>query len=225
MDIVHRARLAERGRRGNRDDARLVARRQVRERRRDVSQFQSQSGAAPTAATVAGSPQGWGWTLASGIVLVLAGLFSLAAPLATTVAIAIFFGWIFLIAGIAGIVMGIRTRSRHQRSIDLIYGIASALAGIVLLDQPLIGAIGLTYALAIWLAVRGVVELVAASRTAAGRVRSLLILAGVLNLLFAVLLVVFPLVGAQLFGLVVAISFLVGGVVTILAAIQLRRLA
>ena len=179
----------------------------------------------PTAASVAGSPQGWGWTLASGIVLVLAGLFSLAAPLATMAAIAIFLGWLLLIAGIAGIVMGIRTRSRHQRSIDLLYGIASALIGIVLLDQPLIGAIGIAYAMAIWLAVRGVAELIAVSRTAPGRVRSLLALAGALNLLFAVLLVVFPLIGAQLVGLVVAISLLVGGAVTILAAIQLRRLA
>ena len=178
----------------------------------------------PTAATVAGSPQGWGWTLASGIVLVLAGMLSLAAPLATTVAIAIFFGWLFLIAGIAGIVMGIRTRSRHQRSIDLLYGIAAALIGIVLLDQPLIGAIGITYALAIWLAVRGVAELIAVSRTAPGRVRTLLALAGAINLLFAVLLIVFPLMGAQFVGLVVAISFLVGGVVTIIAAVQLRRL-
>lgn len=179
----------------------------------------------PTAATVVGSPAGWGWTLASGIVLVLAGLFSLAAPLATTAAIAIFFGWLLLIAGIAGIVMGIRTRSRHQRSIDLLYGVASALIGIVLLDRPLVGAIGITYALAIWLAVRGVFELAAASRTAPGRVRALLLLAGLLNLLFAVLLIVFPLIGAQLFGLLVASSFLVGGTVTILAAIQLRRLA
>jgi uncharacterized membrane protein HdeD (DUF308 family) len=190
-----------------------------------VAQFQSQSGAAPTVVTVAGSPEGWGWTLASGIVLVLAGLLSLAAPLATVAYIAIFLGWVLLIAGIAGIVMGIRTRSRHQRSIDLLYGIASALIGIVLLDRPLIGAIGIVYALAIWLAVRGVVELVAASRTAPGRVRSLLILAGVLNLLFAILLIVFPLIGAQLFGLLVAISFLVGGIVTIIAALQLRRLA
>lgn len=183
------------------------------------------SPSAPTAAAVAGSPEGWGWTLASGIVLVLAGLFSLAAPLATTVAIAIFFGWLLLIAGIAGIVMGIRTHSRHQRSIDLLYGIASLLIGIVLLDQPLIGAVGITYALAIWLAVRGVAELIAASRTRAGQARWLLGLAGALNLLFAVLLIVFPLMGAQVFGLLVAISFLVGGIVTIIAATQLRRLA
>ncbi len=184
-----------------------------------------ETGQAPTAAIVAGAPQGWGWTLASGIVLVLAGLFSLAAPLATTVAVAIVLGWLLLIAGIAGIVTGIRTRSRHRRSIDLLYGIASLVIGIVLLDQPLIGAIGITYALAIWLAVRGVAELLAAARTHPGRVRTLLGLAGAINLLFAVLLVVFPLIGAQLVGLVVAISFLVGGVVTILAALQLRRLA
>lgn len=190
-----------------------------------MAQFQSQSSAAPTAAAVAGSPQGWGWTLASGIVLVLAGLFSLAAPLATTVAIAIFFGWLFLIAGIAGIVMGIRTRSRHQRSIDLLYGVASLLVGIVLLDRPIVGAIGITYALAIWLAMRGVFEIVAASRTRSGQARWLLGLAGALNLLFAILLIVFPLMGAQLFGLMIAISFLVGGVVTIVAALQLRRLA
>jgi uncharacterized membrane protein HdeD (DUF308 family) len=178
-----------------------------------------------TAASLVGSPQGWGWTMASGIVLVLAGIFSLLAPLATVTAFAILLGWILLIAGIAGIVMGIRTRSAHQRSIDLLYGIVSFVIGLVMLVHPLAGAVGITYALAVWLAVRGIVEIAAALRTPGGHVRGLLLLTGAVNVLLAILMLVFPLMGAQIFGLFVAISFLFGGLVTILAAVQLRRLA
>ncbi len=178
-----------------------------------------------TAAGLVASPQGWGWTLASGIVLLLAGIVSLMAPLATVAAFAIFLGWVLLIAGIGGIVMGIRTRSSHQRSIDLLYGIVSFVIGLVMLVHPLAGAIGITYALAVWLGLRGIVEIAAAMRMPGGHVRSLLALTGVLNVLLAILLLVFPLMGVQLFGLFVALSFLFGGVVTILAALQLRRLA
>jgi uncharacterized membrane protein HdeD (DUF308 family) len=185
----------------------------------------SPHGEAPTVVAVVGTPGGWGWTLASGIVLLLAGIFSLLAPLATVAAFAIFLGWVLLIAGIAGIVMGIRTRSRHARSIDLLYGIVSFVIGMIMLIHPLAGAVGITYVLALWLGLRGVVEIVAALRKSGGHLRSLLLLTGVLNVVLAILLLAFPLMGAQLFGLFVAVSFLFGGFVTVVAALQLRRLA
>ena len=181
---------------------------------------------APTAAAVAGNPNSWGWALASGILLVVAGVFALAAPGAATVAFAIFFGWLLLIAGVAGIVMGIRTRSAHERWLDLLYGVASLVLGAVMLIHPIAGALSLTLAFAIFLAFRGAVEIGGALRAGRGQLRTMLIVAGVVNLLLAVLLLTgFPYPAVQAIGLFVGISFLIGGIATIAAAIQLRRLA
>ena len=41
----------------------------------------------------------WGWFLALGIVLVLAGIAAIAFPLVSTIATKIFLGWLFLIGG------------------------------------------------------------------------------------------------------------------------------
>ena len=46
----------------------------------------------------------WGWFLALGIVLILAGLAAIAFPLLGTIAVKIMLGWLFLIGGVVMIV-------------------------------------------------------------------------------------------------------------------------
>lgn len=180
----------------------------------------------PTIATVAGDPAAWGWTLASGIVLVLAGVLALIAPTATTVYLAIFLAWVLVIAGAAGIVMGLRTRDPQRRWFDLLYGAASLVLGIVLLARPLAGALSLTLAFVLWLAVRGLIELIGAGRAQNRGLRTGLVVAGLVNLLLAALLFFnFPYPAVQVIGLFVGISFLFAGMLTLAAAFQLRRLA
>lgn len=179
---------------------------------------------ATAAAGLTGSPDGWGWTLACGILLVVAGVLALGAPLATTLALTGILGWVLVIAGIGGIVMGLRTRIAHRRTIDLLYGGVSLIVGIILLDNLLAGALSLTLAFAFFLAFRGAVELGGGSRSH-GHARTALIVAGAVNLMLAFLLVMSWPASVQVIGMFVGISFLIGGIVTIIAATQLRRLA
>lgn len=181
---------------------------------------------APTVAGVAAPPSAWGWVLASGLVMILAGVLALAAPTMTSLVVAIALGWILAISGVAGIVMGFRARSRHRRSLDLVYGIASLVIGVIVLAEPATATLALTLAIAFWLAFRGVAELVGAARVGASRLRWLLVLAGLVNLLLAIALIAsFPYPAMQVIGLFVAISLLVAGITTIVAAVQLRQLA
>ncbi|USI73019.1 HdeD family acid-resistance protein [Sphingomonas morindae] len=180
---------------------------------------------APTVAGLAGPPSAWGWVVASGAVLILAGLAALAAPGAASVAVTLFLGWLLVIAGVAGIVMGLRTRRAHQRSLDLLYGGVSLLVGLIAVFNPIAGAASFALAFALWLGLRGVFELVGASRSA-GSLRTVLILAGLANLLLAVLLIAnFPYPALTVLGLFVGLSFLFSGVVSLLAGFQLRRIA
>lgn len=180
----------------------------------------------PTIASVAARPEAWGWAMASGIALVLAGLVALSVPGRTTVAIAFFLGWVLVLAGAVGVVMGFRTHLVRRRLIDWLYGASSLAVGGVCLANPRAGAYTVTAAFAFWLVLRGATEFVGAVRAGAGRLRGALVALGLFNwLLAALLLALFPSPAIKAIGLFVGLSLLVGGGMTIAAAWQLRRLA
>jgi uncharacterized membrane protein HdeD (DUF308 family) len=174
--------------------------------------------------TAAGSA--WGWTMAYGALFVVAGLLALLAPGFTTVALAVLLGWVLLITGIAGIVMGFRSHNARRRNVDFLYGAASLIVALFILFDPVVGAASLTLAFAAWLAFRGVAELAAVRATGPGPSRGTLILIGVVDLVLAFLLAVnFPFPAVSVLGVFVGASLLLAGAVTMLAADQLRRLA
>jgi uncharacterized membrane protein HdeD (DUF308 family) len=180
----------------------------------------------PTTAEVAALRGGWGWVLAIGILTLLAGIAMLGAPVFTTVAAAIFAGWLLLILGVAGIVIGIRSRRTTGRTWDITMGVLSIAAGLYLLLFPLSGALALTLAVALWLGVRGTLWLAAAFRGGSGGYRALTGVTGVIDLGLAVLLFVgFPYPALGFIGIAIGVSLIFGGVSTIIAALALRRLA
>lgn len=179
----------------------------------------------PRAWETTGRPNAWGWVLASALVLIAAGALSVAAPAFTTVAISVILGWVLVIAGIAGIVMGIRAHSAHRRWSDLLYGIVSLGVGIWILYFPVAGAASLTLAFAVWLLFRGIIEIGGAFRSRSGRMRGGLLLAGIVNLIFAILLFVWFPWSIWVVGLFVGISFLLGGLLSLVAAFELRHAA
>ncbi len=158
--------------------------------------------------------------------MVVAGIVALAAPIGTSLVVTIALGWILTILGVAGIVMGLRAHTAHRRSLDLVYGAASLAIGLVALLEPASATAALTLGFALWLAVRGLAELVGATRAGQGRIRTLLIVAGLVNLLLAAaLLASWPFPAIEVIGLFVGLSLMIAGVVAIATAMQLRRLA
>jgi uncharacterized membrane protein HdeD (DUF308 family) len=168
----------------------------------------------------------WSWTMACGVVLLLAGIFCLAAPGFTVAAIAVLIGWVLLFSGVAGVVMGLRSHGAHRRWSDILYGLASILVGLLVVIEPAAGAASLTLAFAVWLAFRGAVDFGAARLAGPGRLRGLLLLLGVINWALAAMLVLsFPFPAVQMLGVFVGLSLVLGGAATIFAAWQLRPVA
>jgi len=166
----------------------------------------------------------WEWTMAAGVVLLLAGILSLAAPGFTTVAITVLLAWVLVFVGVAGIVVGIRSHSVHRRWTDILYGAASLIVGLFILFDPVAGAASLTLVFAVWLAFRGTIELGGARRVGPGRLRGTLIAIGIVDWLLAIMLfLAFPFPAVQMLGVFVGVSLLLGGLVTMLAAWQLRE--
>lgn len=105
----------------------------------------------------------------------------------------------------------------------LIEGVAGLIAGVVAVMWPAITAVALTYVIAVWALVTGVLEIVAAVRLR--RVISgewLLVVTGIASLAIGTLLIVFP--GAGMFALVICIGAyaFVFGVLLLALGLRLR---
>lgn len=165
----------------------------------------------------------WTWTMACGVILLLAGILCLAAPGFTTAAIAVLIGWILLFTGIASVVLGFRSHGSHKRWSEILYGLASVLVGLLVIVDPAAGAATLALFIAIWLFWRGMVSFGAGRVAGPGPVRGMLIGIGAVDWLLALLLLVsWPFPAVQMLGVFVGLSLVLGGAVTMLAAWQLR---
>lgn len=165
----------------------------------------------------------WGWLLVLGIVTILAGLVLMAMPGLTTLAVTVFLGWVLVLLGIGGIVVGAKSVRPSRRWGDIALGVLTLLVGLYSLVFPVSGAISLTVAVTAWFLARGIMELAMAVRGQGGRLRGYLAFSGVLDLILGVLLFInLPFPAVQFVGLAVGISLVVSGVLTVLGAIGLR---
>ena len=160
---------------------------------------------------------GWGWIMGYGILSVLIGIAAFAWPFAATYAATLVIGAFLIAAGAVSIASGFYARGHEGRVYAIGFGIVTLVIGLVMAFDPIGGAVSLTYLVVIWLAVRGVMELVFGFRYKRGR--GMMIALGIVNVLLALYIVAtLPLSALTLPGFILGISFLFGGITSIAAA-------
>jgi len=165
---------------------------------------------------------GWGWLMAYGVLSLLLGFASFVWPFSATFAATVVVGIFFLIAGIASIAAGLMGGAREGRLYAILFGIVSLFIGLIMVFDPVSGALSLTLVVAIWLAVRGVMEFLWGVRFA--RHRGWMIALGVVNILLALLiLATISWTALTLPGYILGISFLLAGFVEVARAVNHRR--
>lgn len=165
-----------------------------------------------------------GWLLVLGIVTILAGVLLMAAPGLTTVAVTIFIGWVLVVLGAGGIVVGLKSVRPSRRWGDTALGVLTVLVGLYALVFPISGAVSLTIVVTAWFLARGIMELAAAIAGQGGRLRGYLLFSALLDIVLGILLFVnLPFPAVQFIGLAVGISLVVSGMLTVLGAIGIRR--
>ena len=93
------------------------------------------------------------WSIVIGILLMFLGVLAIAIPVVATVQIAWLLGVVLIVSGIVQLIDGFRLskeRGRGWGSRCLLAGI-SLIAGIIMIRNPIAGAIGLTFTLAFYL--------------------------------------------------------------------------
>jgi uncharacterized membrane protein HdeD (DUF308 family) len=168
----------------------------------------------------------WGVFLAEGIVLDLLGLAAIALPPLAGLASTLILGWILIVAGIAGLLSTSRSRQAPGFGWSLLSAAAALIAGLLLVWNPLAGLVTLTYVLAAYFLVDGVVAVVMAlahRREFSGRWEWML-LNGIIDLILAaIILSGMPGDVAWVLGLLVGIDLVFGGMSLIMMALASRK--
>jgi uncharacterized membrane protein HdeD (DUF308 family) len=183
-------------------------------------------GAEPTAndAMSALLARNW-WAIAlRGVLAILFGIIALFLPGATMLALVLLFAAYLLVDGVLAIVAGVRAARRHDRWGWLIVeGAIDLIAGGIAVVWPLVTILAFVWLLAAWAIVSGVVLFTASFRLNLAHGRWLMTLGGAISVVWGVLLILWPLIGALVLTWWMAGYALFFGGVLLFLAFRLRR--
>jgi uncharacterized membrane protein HdeD (DUF308 family) len=141
----------------------------------------------------------WWWTfILRGVLAIAFGVVAFLSPPATITVLVLLFGAWALVDGVFHIAGAIQDRTRNRSWwLAVLEGIVGIIAGVLALAFPAFAAVSLLLIIAAWSIVTGVVEVVMAIRLREQITGELwLAVAGILSIVFGVLLFLFPSSGA-----------------------------
>jgi uncharacterized membrane protein HdeD (DUF308 family) len=168
----------------------------------------------------------WVAFLVEGILLVILGLAAIIVPPLASLAVTIFLGWLFLISGIAGLVLTFWARQMPGFWWSLISAVLAVLAGIILLARPLQGVLTLTIVVGAYFLAEGVTTIMYAleHRRELSERWSWMLVSGILDILIAAIIIAgLPGSAEWAIGLLVGINLLFGGASLIGVALAARQ--
>jgi len=168
----------------------------------------------------------WGLFLTEGIILVILGLLAIIVPPLASLAATIFIGWLFVISGIAGLIMTFRARHAPGFWWALLSALIALVAGGLLLWSPVLGVLSLTFVLIAFFLIDGILSIILAiehRRELVGR-WGWILASGVVDLIIAgIIWAGLPGTAAWALGLLVGIDLVFGGTALIMVALHARR--
>jgi uncharacterized membrane protein HdeD (DUF308 family) len=168
----------------------------------------------------------WKAFLIEGILLVIFGLAAIIVPPLASLAVTIFLGWLFLISGIAGLVLTFWARQMPGFWWSLISAVLAIAAGIILLAMPVQGTLTLTIVVGAYFLAEGVATIMYAleHRRELSERWSWLLVSGIMDLVIAAIIITgLPGTAVWAIGLLVGINLLFGGSSLIGMALAARK--
>src|SRR6516225_5362891 len=162
------------------------------------------------------------WALAlRGLVAVLFGLLTFLLPGITLVTLVLLFGAYALADGVFNLIAFFRVASHHWAL--LIEGVIGIIAGILTFAWPALTALVLLYLIAFWAVFTGVFEIIAGIRLRKAITNEwLLLVMGALSLLFGILILFAPSIGALTIVLWIGAYAFLFGIFLLALAFRLR---
>jgi uncharacterized membrane protein HdeD (DUF308 family) len=167
----------------------------------------------------------WIAFLLEGILLAILGIAAMIVPPLASLAVTIFLGWLFLISGVAGLLLTFWARQMPGFWWSLLSAILAIIVGVILLARPVQGTLTLTIVVGAYFLAEGVTTIMYALEHRRELVNrwGWLLTAGIMDLIVAAIIVI-GLPGSALWavGLLVGINLLFGGATLIGVALAAR---
>jgi uncharacterized membrane protein HdeD (DUF308 family) len=167
------------------------------------------------------------WALAlRGLFAILFGVLVFLAPITSLEALLLFLAIYLVIDGIGNVITAFNNRERYnQWWVTLLEGVVSILAGIAAFLWPATAAIAILFLIAAWAIITGVLEIMAAIRLRKEIENEFWLgLAGLLSILFGVVLIVWPGAGVLTVLWLIGGYAIVSGIFILMLAFRLRGL-
>jgi uncharacterized membrane protein HdeD (DUF308 family) len=166
-----------------------------------------------------------GWSTALSVLMILSGMLAIALPMVAAVAVTAIVGWLLIFSGALHLVYAWRGGHASAATWEILLGIAYGAIGFYVLAHPLAGLAGLTLALAVYLFVKAVLELVLAFQLRPASGTGWLVVDGVITLaLAAMIAAAWPSSAVWTIGTLVGISMLFSGITRLMISLEVRRL-
>jgi uncharacterized membrane protein HdeD (DUF308 family) len=166
----------------------------------------------------------WKLFLAQGIIMMVLGFLAVAEPNVATVAVALFVGWLFFIAGIFRAASAWHSRQMPGFAWSMLTALLSVVLGLILILRPLAGVLTLTMVLVAFFIVEGIASILGAIRHRQ-HLRSWVwvLFSGVVDLLLAWLIWAgWPSSADWAIGLLVGINMIFFGLSLVMTALAAR---
>ena len=159
-----------------------------------------------------------------GIVLIALGVIAVLTPAVAGSALVIVIGFILLIAGTVPIIRELKAGASTEKTVGLIIGIITALAGIAVVSHPLFGLKFLTVLLIGYFTAEGVWKIVVSFRYQPATGWKWLLVSGVLSLILGLLIWrQWPVSGLWAVGILVGVNLLGTGLALVTLASTLNK--
>ena len=167
--------------------------------------------------------QNW-WAIAiRGFISILFGLVALFLPGATMLSLVLLFAAYLFVDGVFGIISAVRAAGQHGRwGLLVLEGIVDIVVAAIAVLWPKITVVAFVLLIAIWAIISGGLMLRAAFRLAQDSGRWWLILGGIVSLIYGILLIAAPMVGALVLTWWLGAYALVFGFALLVLAFRLR---
>ncbi|HTH98083.1 MAG TPA: HdeD family acid-resistance protein [Stellaceae bacterium] len=166
----------------------------------------------------------WLFVLLRGIFGLIAGLIAIFLPGPTLAALVLLFGVYMVFDGVAAIVSAVRAAGRHERwGLFVLEGLAGLVAAAAAFFWPGLLVFGFVMLTAAWAIISGALMLRAAFHLRADHGRLWLGLGGVVSILWGMVLVAAPGLGAVVLTIWFGIYALIFGATLVILGLRLRR--
>ncbi len=179
----------------------------------------------PTTPGPMGAAHRWGWFVALGLLLIAIGVFAWIEVVAVTIAGAIFLGAAMFVGGILQIIQAFMVRGGWSGFLlHVLIGVLYLVGGLLIMGEPVQGAVVITVFLSVVLAVSGIMRMLMALRHRELAGWWLMLFSGIISLLIGLLLYAsLPWSGLWVLGTLIAVELVVGGITLVQFGWMLRK--